>query len=116
MTQGPDRYHWILYHLEAMSYGRKKVDKKMAALSSDFHLVQADPEKLRQIISELKELLKWHVEFIEYHKQKATSHIPETEKTKWARERRDAENKSYETAFLTADELPGEKIGEDFKE
>ncbi|MBU7017757.1 MAG: hypothetical protein HXS44_09620 [Theionarchaea archaeon] len=105
MAEESDRYHWIAYHLEAMNYGRTKVDAKLSGLPSSFKLDKADPEKLRDVIATLRELLKWYQDFIEYHQQKALSHIPETERTKKAMKYRDAENKSYENAFLAADEF-----------
>ncbi len=105
MAEESDRYHWIAYHLEAMNYGRTKVDARLSELPSSFNLDKADPGKLKEVIATLKELLKWYEDFIEYHQQKALSHIPETEKTKKAKKYREAENKSYENVFLAADEF-----------
>ncbi|UCE74597.1 MAG: hypothetical protein JSV56_02545 [Methanomassiliicoccales archaeon] len=79
-SKSSDKYHWILYHLEAIEYGQKKIDTRMAKLPSSIKLQDADPEKLKKVISELKEIISWYKKFVEYHQQKALSHIPETEK------------------------------------
>lgn len=96
-----NRYHWILYHLKAMDYGRAKLEKWLAKLP-----MNPKPHEYGYVISELKEAIKWYKHHIEYHREKAMSHIPETEKTKWAKERREAENRSLENTFLRADEVP----------
>jgi hypothetical protein len=110
MAKDVDRYHWIIYHLEAIDYGDRKVEEKLSKLPSDFKLDQADPYALRRVISELKGILKWYRNYITYHQQKALTHIPETEKTKWAKERRGAENVSLEKIFTEADILPDKEV------
>ena len=106
MAKDSDKYHWIIYHLEAMDYGEKKVEERLCRLPSDFKLNQADSHALKQVISELKEILGWYRNHIQYHQKKALTHVPQTEKTKWAKERRNAENVSLENTFLKADILP----------
>ena len=103
MAKDGEKYHWIVYHLKAIDYGDRKVEEKLSKLPSDFKLDQADPHALRQVISELKGILNWYRTYITYHQQKALTHVPETEKTKWAKERRSTENVSLEDTFLKAD-------------
>jgi len=100
-----DRFHWVLYHLEAMNYAKTKLKKKMSQLPSGQKLLKLDSKELRKIISQIKEVINWYKGNIEYHQEKAMSHIPDTEKTKWAKKSRELENKSYENIFLTADKL-----------
>ena len=110
MARNSDKYHWIVHHLEAMDYGDKKVEERLSLLPSDFKLDKADSRALRQVISELKGILRWYRNFVQYHQQKALTHVPETEKTKWAKERRNAENVSLENIFLKADIPPDKEI------
>lgn len=106
MTKSKDEnYHWIIYHLEAINYGRNKVDKKILQLPSGSKLVKADQKQLRKVISELKKIINDYENYIEYHQQKAMSHIPKTDKTDRAQINREIENISLENVFLRANEL-----------
>jgi hypothetical protein len=93
-------YHWILYHLKAMDYGQKKLEKWLAKLP-----MNPKPHEYTQVISELKKAIEWYKNSIEYHRKKAMSHIPGTEKTKWANEVREAENLSLENTYLRSKEM-----------
>ncbi len=111
-----NKYHWIMYHLEALDYGREKVDNKISKLPAGQKLVRLTPKEHREVISQLKEIISWYEKFIQYHQQKALSHIPETEKTLWAKEKRKLENSSYENIFLNANEIAKNSVNKrDFK-
>lgn len=111
-----DNYHWIVYHLEAMNYAHTKLEKKMSNLPSGHSLIKLDSGQLRKVIGDLKETINWYEEQIKYHQDKACSHVPEDEKTKKAKHRRELENKSYENCFVSADQiLPNDAKNENFK-
>ena len=111
-----ENYHWIIYHLEAINYGRNKVDKKISQLPSGRKLADADQKQLKKVISELKKIITEYENYIEYHQQKAISHIPKTDKTDWAQKNREIENVSLENIFLKANELENDgTIKNDFK-
>jgi len=103
-TSSKGSYHWILYHLKAMEYAQKRLDKKISELPKGYKLAEADAKELRQIISKLKEIIKEYKNSINSRQQKIMSFIPETEKTKWAEKFRGAENKCYERVFLEEEE------------
>ena len=100
-------YHWILYHLKAMDYGLKKLEKWLVKLPRN-----PKPDEYTQVISELKEAIRWYKSHVEYHREKAMSHIPETERTKWAKKRREDENRSLDNIFLRANEIVEETENE----
>lgn len=111
-----NNYHWIVYHLEAMNYAHTKLEKKTAELPGGHSLAKLDSGQLRKVIGDLKAIMNWYEEQIKYHQEKAYSHVPENEKTKNAKQRREMENKSYENCFITADQiLPDKAQNEDFK-
>lgn len=103
-TSSKDSYHWILYHLKAIEYAQKRLDKKISELPEGYKLAEADAKKLRQIISKLKEIIEEYKNSINFRQQRIIYFIPETEKTKWAEQFRDAENKCYERVFLEEEE------------
>ena len=114
-TNSKNRYHWIIYHLEAMNYAKTKLEKKLSELPSAHKLLKLDAEDLRKVISKLREIIRWYKHIIDYHQQKAMSHIPETEKTRWAKKMRELENKSYENLFVRGDEIFSDTTDVNFK-
>lgn len=113
-TKSKGSYHWILYHLKAIEYAQKRLDKKISELPKGYKLAEADAKELRQIISKLKRIIGEYKNSINFRQQKIMYFIPETEKTKWAKQFRDAENKCYERVFLEEEEPI--KVGiEEFK-
>ena len=108
-----EKNHWIIYHLEAMNYAQKQMNNKLSKLPSSHTLHKYDAQGLRKIISDLKEIIKWYEHKIIYHQEKAISHIPENEKTKWAKKSRELENKSYENFFISGDKLMNQEVSSD---
>lgn len=108
--------HLIVYHLVAMDYAKKGLEQKLSKISHYNQLEKKNQNELIKTISELREIINWYQLIIETHKEKALSHIPETEKTKRAKENRMLENESYINLFLT-DEIQKPDISkmEEFK-
>jgi len=95
-----NNYHYIIYHLEAMNYAKTKFEKEMSKLPSGHKLTELKKEELRKLISHIKDLVRWYKSQIEYHQQKAMSHIPKTENVKKKQKARRLENKSLENLFV----------------
>jgi len=107
-----ENFQWIVYHLEAMNYAKNKFEKKMAELPSGTKLAKLRKDELRHLVSKIKELTKWYKSQIEYHQQKAISHIPKTTKTKKRQNERVTENKSLEKLFVNGNDTDSaEKMG-----
>ncbi|MHA1268132.1 MAG: hypothetical protein ACTSRS_23155 [Candidatus Helarchaeota archaeon] len=109
-----ENFQWIIYHLEAMNYARDKFEKKMAEFPSGTKLTKLRKDELRHLISKIKELTNWYKSQVEYHQQKAISHIPTTTKTKKRQNERIIENKSLERVFVkgnNTDTVNTEKAG-----
>lgn len=102
-------YHWIVYHLKAMDYGLKKLEKKLAKLP-----INPKPDEYTYVISEQEKAIEWYKNYIEYHRRKAMSHIPEMEKTQWAHRKREGENLSLEDTFLRTNEVNEETNDTEF--
>lgn len=92
--------HLIVRHLVAMDYAKEGLEKKLSKMPHSNQLEKKNQKELRKIISELRGIINWYQLIIETHKEKALSHIPETEKTKRAKENRTLENESYINLFL----------------
>ena len=108
--------HFIVSHLVAMDYAKKGLEEKLSKVPQFNQLEKKNQKELMEIISELRGIISWYQLKIETHKEKALSHIPETEKTKLAKENRMLENESYKNLFLN-DGIQKPDIGkrEEFK-
>ncbi|MBP2145320.1 hypothetical protein J2129_000774 [Methanofollis sp. W23] len=95
-----DQTKWIMYHLMALEYGHDKFKTTLSELTEKKRLNRADPSELRSIIRETKKLSQWYQGYICYHQRAAMDHIPETQRTKWEKEFRKIENKSYFNTFI----------------
>lgn len=93
-----DRF--IVSHLVAMNYAKKGLEIKLSKIPHFNQLEKKNQKELIKIISELRGIINWYQLKIETHKEKALSHVPETEKTKRAKENRMLENESYKNHFL----------------
>jgi cell shape-determining protein MreC len=109
-----DQYHLIAYHLRSLDYGKLKVQQKVNQVASSAVLRKANETQLKEVISKLKELIDWHVKFVEYHQLKAIERIPESERTRRHVNQRSRENESYKSIFLDLDD-PGTNAIESFK-
>ncbi len=105
MVDKGNKYHWIVYHLKAMDYADIKFNMAINLISGKLSNKKMTEGELKAIIKELISYGKWYNNQIEYHREKATHHIPEIEKVKWAKSQREKENKSLESVFLTADKV-----------
>ena len=92
--------HLIVHHLVAMDYAKEGLEKKLSKMPHSNQLEKKNQMELIKIISELRGIIDWYKLKIETHKEKAISNIPETEKTKRAKENRMLENESYKNHFL----------------
>jgi hypothetical protein len=61
--------------------------------------------ELNGIVQKIHNSISWYKDEVWRICLKAIAFISETDKTKWAMETRDKENKSYESLFVTADKL-----------
>jgi hypothetical protein len=113
-TSPRSTFHWILYHLKAMDYAQRRLEKKISKLLEKHRVRRADEKELRQIILKLNEITKEYENSIRFRQQKIMDFIPETEKTKWAAKVREAENECYERVFLEECESMDVEI-EEFK-
>ena len=108
--------HLIVRHLVAMDYAKRGLEIKLSKIPHYNQLEKKNQNELIKTISELREIINWYKLIIETHKEKAISHIPETEKTKRAKENRTLENESYINLFLNdGNQKPDISKMEEFK-
>ena len=106
----------IVSHLIAMDYAKNGLEKKLSKIPHIYQLEKKNQKELIKIISEMSKIISWYQLKIETHTEKALSHIPETEKTKRAKENRMRENESYKNHFLNDENpKPDEGKREEFK-
>ena len=108
--------HLIVRHLVAMDYAKRGLEIKLSKIPHYNQLKKKNQNELIKTISELREIINWYKLIIETHKEKAISHIPETEKTKRAKDNRTLENESYINLFLNdGNQKPDISKMEEFK-
>lgn len=97
----PDKtYEWLKEFRKAEA----SFDIQLASLPKPSR--KSKPSELNDIARKIHERAMWFKNEIEHICLRAIESIVVTDKTKWAMETRDKENKSYESIFVTANKYP----------
>jgi len=95
-----ENFRWIMYHLTALDYGRDKLNARIAEITEQKKLREANITELRKIVRDIKKSTKDYQNFITYHQRAAIDRIPEHQRKKWEEEFRNMENQSYFNTFV----------------